>query len=99
MKNALTVASFKPRSTSRPPAHLPKSTRAWWSAVCAKYILEEHHKRILTLACESWDLNIQAREILEREGLQHQTHSAPRLHPMCKVVYDSLEAKTASASA
>jgi P27 family predicted phage terminase small subunit len=53
----------------QPPSHLSPSARQWWVTVVQDYVLQEHHLRLLQLACEAWDESEQAREQLEREGL------------------------------
>lgn len=52
-----------------PPAHLSSSARQWWQTTVAAYVLQEHHLRLLQLACEAWDRAQTARVALEREGL------------------------------
>jgi P27 family predicted phage terminase small subunit len=52
-----------------PPAHLSKSARKWWQATLQRYVLAEHHLRLLQLCCEAWDRSQAARGQLEREGL------------------------------
>ena len=37
------------------PKHLKKPTREWFESVMSQYELEEHHIRLLTLACEAWE--------------------------------------------
>jgi phage terminase small subunit len=51
------------------PPHLSPSSRQWWEITVDRYRLEEHHLRLLQLACEAWDRGQAAREQLEREGL------------------------------
>ena len=51
-----------------PPAHLNADTGHWWASVMAKYSLEPHHVRLLTLACEAYDSATEASEVLRREG-------------------------------
>lgn len=51
------------------PRHLRKSTAAWWLEVTTDYELEPHHVRLLTLAAESWDRCLQAREAIAKHGL------------------------------
>jgi hypothetical protein len=53
-------------STLKTPAHLRPDTRAWWQSVHQDYDLEEHHSRLLTMACEAWDRACQAREIIAK---------------------------------
>jgi phage terminase small subunit len=52
-----------------PPPHLSPSARHWWETTVDRYELQEHHLRLLQLACESWDRGQEAREQLEIEGL------------------------------
>lgn len=52
-----------------PPAHLSPSARKWWETTLETYVLQEHHLRLLQLACEAWDRSQQAREALQRDGL------------------------------
>ena len=71
---------------SRAPQHLRAATRRWFEAVCADYELEEHHVRLLTLACEAWDRGQQARELIRRQGMTTTTRDGGRkLHPACRV--------------
>ena len=51
-----------------PPTHLSKATAEWWASVMAEYSLEQHHVRLLTLACEAYDSATEASEVLRREG-------------------------------
>ena len=53
----------------RAPTHLSPSTAAWWRSVVGSYELEEHHQRLLTLACEAFDRCEEAREALAQHGL------------------------------
>ena len=61
--------------TTKPkaPQHLRPETRRWWRSVVADYVLEEHHKRLLTLAAEAFDRCAEAREVLTRDGLTIRT--------------------------
>jgi len=54
------------------PEHLALETRKWWCEVQENWVLEDHHIRLLTLAAECWDRGVEAREILDREGLTYQ---------------------------
>jgi P27 family predicted phage terminase small subunit len=74
----------------KPPKHLEATSRKWWAAVVASYVLEEHHVRLLTLAAEAWDRAQQARGIVTREGLTFiDKHGQPRAHPACAIERDS----------
>ena len=49
----------KPRSMQidlpQPPPHLSPSAKQWWQLTIEAYVLQEHHLRLLQLACEAWD--------------------------------------------
>jgi phage terminase small subunit len=49
-----------------PPAHLSPSARQWWQSTVERFVLEEHHLRLLQLACEAWDRSQAARAQLCR---------------------------------
>ena len=69
-------------SNGNAPAHLADETREWWVAVATEYQLESHHRRLLTLACESWDRGVQAREALAANGTTYTDRwGQPRARP------------------
>jgi phage terminase small subunit len=72
-----------------PPPHLSPSAAEWWSLTVARYVLEEHHLRLLTLACESWDRCEQARQRLEAEGLTVQGREGLKPHPCAAIERES----------
>jgi len=51
------------------PTHLKPATKAWFIEVSSRYELEQHHRMLLTLAGEAWDRVVEAREVIDREGL------------------------------
>ena len=70
---------------SSAPGHLRPGTRQWFEAVTAEYILEEHHVRLLTLACEAWDRCCEAREAIEKHGLTYiDRFDQPKIRPEAK---------------
>lgn len=69
----------------RPPAHLSEDSAAWWRRVVTDYALDEHHRHLLTLACECLDRGRAAREAIQRDGLMQGT----RVHPATKVENES----------
>jgi P27 family predicted phage terminase small subunit len=72
------------------PAHLSPSARQWWTTTVETYILQEHHLRILQLACEAWDRSQQARERLDREGLTVPgAEGGIKTHPAVAIERDS----------
>jgi hypothetical protein len=70
--------------------HLREPTKAWWRGVIARYDLEEHEERLLTLAAEAFDRATEAREALEREGVHYiDRFGGPRSHPAVALERDS----------
>ena len=52
-----------------PPPHLSASAAQWWRTTVDRYVLQEHHIRLLQLCCEAWDRSQTARAQLDEEGL------------------------------
>jgi P27 family predicted phage terminase small subunit len=74
----------------KPPAHLSPSAQQWWQTTVETYVLEEHHLRLLQLACEAWDEAQAARERLQAEGLTVPGRAgAIRPHPCVAIERDS----------
>ena len=72
------------------PAHLGEETRAWWESVVGEYDLEEHHRRLLTLASEAWDRASLARAVLAKKGLTYQDRfGSPKARPECAIARDA----------
>jgi phage terminase small subunit len=68
------------------PPHLRKPTQVWWESVHAEYELEPHHVKLLTLAADTWDRAITARETIAEHGLFYNDRfGAPRKHPAVSV--------------
>jgi P27 family predicted phage terminase small subunit len=58
--------------------------------VLADYELEEHHVRLLHLACETWDRCQQAREAIDRDGLTIATgDGGMKAHPAVAIERDA----------
>ena len=53
---------------------LTSYTRRWWRAVNDAYELEDHHRRLLTLAAQAWDRTEEAREALAEHGTVYIAH-------------------------
>jgi P27 family predicted phage terminase small subunit len=74
----------------QPPPHLSASARQWWETTVEAYVLQEHHVRLLQLACEAWDRSQEARAQLEREGLTIPGREGGiRPHPCVAIERDS----------
>lgn len=72
------------------PRHLRQATRHWYEAVCTDFVLEAHHVRLLTLACEAWDRGQQAREALAKHGLTFEDfHGSPKPRPEVSIERDA----------
>jgi P27 family predicted phage terminase small subunit len=73
-----------------PPPHLSPSAGQWWRTTVECYELQEHHLRLLQLACEAWDRSQMAREQLSREGLTVPGREGGiRPHPAVAIERDS----------
>jgi len=78
------------KSLPKPPAHLQKATKRWFSDIVAAYELESHHLRLLQAACESWDRLQAARVVLDRDGISYvDRFNAPRARPEVAVERDA----------
>ena len=78
------------KKSPTPPKHLRTETAAWWRDVHSRFVLESHHVRLLTLACEAWDRACQAREAIAEHGTTYiDRFKAPRLRPEVAVERDS----------
>jgi phage terminase small subunit len=72
------------------PEHIRPATREWFDSVTADFALEQHHLRLLTLACEAWDRGTQAREELAETGLTFiGPNGVPHAHPSVAIERDS----------
>src|SRR6516162_9276966 len=56
-----------------PPEHLSPTMRKWWTTVTHTYVLEPHHLLLLENAADAWDRTVQARTVVQREGLSVST--------------------------
>ena len=72
-----------------PPAHLSPSARQWWQIVLDRYVLEEHHLRLLQLACEAWDRGQKARAQIDAEGLTVAAREGVKPHPCIAIERDA----------
>lgn len=78
------------RHPEKPPRHLKPPTRRWWAAVESTFELEEHHRRLLTLAAEHWDRAAAARLAIAEHGLVYvDRFNSPRERPEVKIARDS----------
>jgi phage terminase small subunit len=73
-----------------PPEQLSPSAAYWWTTTVEAYVLQEHHLRLLQLACEAWDRAQTARARLDQDGLTvPDRNGAVRPHPCVAIERDS----------
>lgn len=81
------MSSMRPPS---PPKHLRSASAKLWRSVVGEYILEEHHHRILQLACEALDRCQQARSVIDKKGLTYNDRfGQPRARPETGIERDN----------
>lgn len=56
------------KKRAKPPKHLSLAMRRWWESVNQNYILEDHHRLLLTKAAEAFDRAEGARETISKLG-------------------------------
>ena len=61
----------RPAKSPPAPPHLTPEASSWWRSTCEAFEFDEHHLRLLRLACEAWDRCQQARVILAEKGLTY----------------------------
>src|SRR4030066_1057552 len=67
------------------PNYLRKETKEWFEKVLKDYELEDHHIKILTLACECLDRITEARLQIKEDGAYYQDKLKPKPHPALKI--------------
>jgi phage terminase small subunit len=89
-KLALIRPAPDPKRAPSPPRYLRAATRRWFAAVIETYTLEDHHIRLLTLACGAWDRAEQAREALAEHGLSYtDRYGTAKARPEVQIERDS----------
>lgn len=68
-------------STQPQPGDLHPDTQRWFDDVDSKYVLEEHHTRLLLLAGRLWDRGEAAHQRLTTEGLTVESRQGIKPHP------------------
>ena len=72
------------------PKHFKKPTREWFESVMGQYELQEHHIRLLTLACEAWERAQDARITLKKLGMVYiDRFKAPKARPEVAIERDA----------
>lgn len=74
----------------KPPAHLSPASKKWFRSVIEHFDLDEHHVKLLVLACEALDRGEQARATLAADGVTYKDRfGCPRAHPCVAIERDS----------
>jgi phage terminase small subunit len=68
---------------------LAPATQAWFNGVLEDYDLEEHDRRLLTLAAQAWDRIQEARAELQKDGLTIEGRQGIKPHPCIAIERDS----------
>jgi phage terminase small subunit len=55
-------------ASPKPPEYLSRAAKAWWRQVHDGYDLDDHHRHLLRLACESLDQSEEARAAISEHG-------------------------------
>jgi len=75
--------------TKNSPKHLRAETRKWWLSVIADYELEPHHTRLLSMAAETWDEYVAAREAVKKHGMVYADRfGQPKARPEIAIERD-----------
>jgi hypothetical protein len=73
-----------------PPSALKPETEKWFHAVCQRFALESHQKRLLAAAGAEWDRAEQARAIVDALGMTFtDTKGHPRPRPEISIERNS----------
>jgi hypothetical protein len=55
METGFKIILKKTKTRVKPPKHLSRAMKKWWTAVNESYVLEDHHRLLLTKAAEAHD--------------------------------------------
>ena len=73
-----------------PPRHLSAASKKWWRAVLDSYDLEPHHLKLLEAAATAWDRMVEARALVDAEGLVvHDRWGQAKAHPAVNIERDA----------
>ena len=76
----------------KPPDHLSQDSKTFWTSTVGEYSLESHHLKILQCALEAWDEMVEAKRIVDAEGLIFvDRFGQPRPHPAAGLVLKARE--------
>ncbi len=68
------------------PSHLSAQSKDFFKWILSEYDLENHHLRLLRLACEAWDRGQEARKVIKDEGLTfNDRYGQPKPRPEVQI--------------
>ena len=74
----------------KPPKHLSKPSKKFFKKIFEEYELEDHHIKLLILACESLDKITKARKSIDKTSLIYTDRfGRPKIHPLAKIEIDN----------
>jgi phage terminase small subunit len=80
----------KPPKVAKPPKHLSLAMKKWWQSVNESYVLEDHHRLLLTKAAEAHDRADEARVAIEKHGTTYlDRFDQPCARPEVSIERDS----------
>jgi phage terminase small subunit len=78
------------KQTIKSPSHLGKESAAFFKSVVSDYDLDDHHRILLTKACESLDRIEEARALISAEGLTYRDRfGGLKPNPACAIERDN----------
>jgi len=69
----------------RPPKHLTKESKEFFNKIVKNYNLEDHHIKILILACDCLDRIKQAREVILIRPFYVDRFGQPKVNPAYQI--------------
>jgi P27 family predicted phage terminase small subunit len=78
-------------SPTEPPSNLSDAAKAWWRrATNDEYVLEDHHRRVLSEGAAAWDRAQQAKALVDAEGLViRDRFGQSKPHPAVQIERDA----------
>lgn len=94
MENDFKITSILSKKSTKknckPPKHLSLEMKRWWTSVDAGYQLQDHHRLLLTKACEAYDRAEGARQTIAKLGTTFEDRfKQPCARPEIQIERDS----------
>jgi P27 family predicted phage terminase small subunit len=72
------------------PRYLSKDAKSWWNSVNDEYALDQHHYKLLEMACSTWDRCTSARKVIDQFGATYvDRYGQPKSRPEVAIERDS----------